>query len=410
MSNALNQISGFLRNLAEALHISGMPAHELEWRLNEIGKRLGVHVDSFAVLTMLTLNIVDETGQQRIEMVRLPSYDYNMARLIALEELVGDLDRVTSLENYADRLKAIMTTPPLWHGWKFMVFGFLLSASVAVLLRGGWVEMLCGGLVGMAFVGAFQQLARIPQLGPAIPVLLCTAAAIVAHALGLAFPGQTVFLTAVAGVVFLLPGFTLTVAMSELATQNLLAGSGRLIGAFVLLFMMGAGLAIGSQISLQLFPTAAAAISAPLPQWAMWLAIASLGISLLGVLQAPLRAVHVLVGACLLAWAVYSLVSTALGSVVGAFAGALAVASAGHLYHHLTGQPDVLVKIPGLITLVPGSMGFRGLHALMERDSAIGIGLMTEMLLIGVVLAVGLLLADNISPLLFARLRRKKTA
>ncbi|MDP3537864.1 MAG: threonine/serine exporter family protein [Azonexus sp.] len=410
MNSQLNQLSGFLRNLAEALHISGMPAQDLERHLNEIGKRLGVHVDSFAVLTMLTLNIVDGAGNQRVEMLRLPSYDYNMARLIALESLIRELADVAALERYAGKLKAIMCTPPLWNGWKFMVFGFLLSASVAVLLRGGWVEMFCGGLVGMAFVGAAQHLANIPRLGPAIPVLLCTAAAIAAHALSLVFPGQVAFLTAVAGVVLLLPGFTLTVAMSELATQNLLAGTGRLVGAFVLLFMMGAGLLIGSQISQQIFPGYPVHIPEPLPAWAIWLAIAALGVSLLGVLQAPLRAVHVLVGGCLLAWAVYSVVSVVLGSVVGAFAGALAVASAGHLYHHLTGQPDVLVKIPGLITLVPGSMGFRGLYALMEKDSAIGIGLLTDMLLIGAVLAVGLLLADNLSPLLFAKLGRKKAS
>ena len=65
---------------------------------------------------------------------------------------------------------------------------------------------------------------------------------------------STPFITAVAGVVLLLPGFTLTIALSELATQNLLAGTGRLVGAFILLFMMGAGLAIGTQVGQQLIP------------------------------------------------------------------------------------------------------------------------------------------------------------
>ena len=48
---------------------------------------------------------------------------------------------------------------------------------------------------------------------------------------------------AVAGVVLLLPGFMLTVAMSELATQNFLAGTGRLAGAFMLLHMLHQGAA-----------------------------------------------------------------------------------------------------------------------------------------------------------------------
>ena len=85
----------------------------------------------------------------------------------------------------------------------------------------------------------------------------------------------------------------------------------------------------------------------------------------------------------------------------------MAVAAAGHLYQFVSNRPSVLVQIPGLITLVPGSMGFRGLHALMAQDSVTGIALITEMLLTGAVLAVGLLLADNLMPLIF---RRKSAA
>jgi uncharacterized membrane protein YjjB (DUF3815 family) len=215
------------------------------------------------------------------------------------------------------------------------------------------------------------------------------------------------FISAVAGIVFLLPGFMITIAMSELATQNFLAGTGRLTGAFVLLFLMGAGLAIGTQLCLALLPAIPAhGEFVALPPWAIWVAIAGLGISLLAVLQAPISSVSVSVGACLLAWAVYSLVNVKMGNVVGAFAGALAVSSAGHLYHYLSKRPASLVQIPGLITLVPGSMGFRGVHALIQQDSSAGVSLITDMVMTGAVLAVGLLLADNILPLLFDRQRK----
>lgn len=407
MTENIDQLARFLRNLARALHISGMPAHDLERHLNEIGRSLGVHVDCFAVLTMLTLNITADGITQRVEMQRLPAYDYNMARLIALEKLIRELDDRSSLSRCEEQLAEIMNVAPLWSGWSYVLFGFLLSGSVAVLLRGGLTEVLCGGVVGMLFVAAHQALGRVPRLAPAMPVILCALAAVFAHALSLVFPQQTPFITAVAGVVLLLPGFTLTIAMSELATQNLLSGTGRLAGVILLLFMMGAGLAIGTQLSQHLVPAHTSGTLADLPDWIVWPAIAALGVSMLGVLQAPLRAVHIMVGGSLLAWAVFSLVGAILGNVVGAFAAALAVGSAGHLYNHLTGQPDILVKIPGLIALVPGSMGFRGLHALMEQDSAIGISLMTDMALTGAVLAVGLLLADNFAPLLFAR--RAKT-
>jgi uncharacterized membrane protein YjjP (DUF1212 family) len=400
-SNTLGCLAGFLADLAQALHVSGMPAHDLERHLNETGRHFGVRVDSFAVLTMLTLKITGADETQRVEMLRLRSYDYNMARLIALENLLRELDGIDSLDRCKAKLNDIMDTPSLWSGFPLILLGFLLSGSVAILLRGGWTEMLCGGLVGMLFVGGYLVLARVPRLGPAMPVILCATAALCAHAFCLIFPQQSPFITAVGGVVLLLPGFTLTIAMSELATQNLLSGTGRLAGAFLLLFMMVAGLVIGTQISQHLLPSAQAGIPLPVPAWVIWPAIAALGVSMLGVLQAPWRAVHVLVGGSLLAWAVFSLVGAMLGNIVGVFAGALAVASAGHLYTFCTGQPDILMKIPGLVALVPGSMGFRGVHALIERDNLVGINLMTDMILTGAVLAVGLLLADNIAPLLF---------
>lgn len=399
----LERIALFLRDLGQALHVSGAPAQDMERGLNDIGRRLGIRVEGFAVLTFLALNVVSGASSRRIEMLRLPPYDYNMARLIALQALCRDISDINSLDAYAARLAAIMQAPPTWTGWRFVATGFLLSGSVALLLRGGWMEMLCGGLIGMGFVAGYLRLSRISRLGPAVPVILCALAAMAAQGLAHLFPNQTPFISAVAGVVLLLPGFMLTVAMSELATQNYLAGTGRLTGAFVLLFLMGAGLAIGTQFSLALLPVSTPGIVTTVPPWAIWPAIAALGVSLLAVLQAPWRSLPVSVLACLLAWAVYSLVSAEMGNIVGAFTGAVAVASAGHLYHYMTRQPAVLVQIPGLITLVPGSMGFRGVHALMEQNSAAGISLITDMVLTGAVLAVGLLLADNILPLVFER-------
>jgi len=400
----LKRLAHFLRDLGQALHVSGAPAHDLEAAMNEIGRRLGARVEGFAVLTFLALTVVSGAHSRRVELLRLPPYDYNMARLIALDALCREISSVDDLEAYGERLAEIMRQPAPWSGWRFVGMGFLLSGSIALLLRGGWVEMMCGGLIGMFFVAGYLQFARIPRLGPAVPVILCALAAIGAQGLAHFFPQQVPFISAVAGIVLLLPGFMLTVALSELATRNYLAGTGRLTGAFVLLFLMGAGLTIGTQLSSAWLPAAPLPESASvLPGWAIWAAIFALGVSLLAVLQAPWSAVHVSVGGCLIAWAVYSLVGAKMGDVVGAFAGALAVGSAGHLYQFLSKRPAALVQIPGLITLVPGSMGFRGVHALMQQDSVAGISLITDMVLTGAVVAVGLLLADNILPLVFER-------
>ena len=107
-------------------------------------------------------------------MLRLPPYDFNMVRLIALEKLIREMEGIGSLARCEAQLNEIVGAPPRWSGASSVFLGFLLSASVAVLLRGGWTEILCGGAVGMLFVGGHLALARVPRLGPAAPVILCT--------------------------------------------------------------------------------------------------------------------------------------------------------------------------------------------------------------------------------------------
>jgi uncharacterized membrane protein YjjB (DUF3815 family) len=197
----------------------------------------------------------------------------------------------------------------------------------------------------------------------------------------------------------------MTIAMSELATHNLVAGTGRLAGAFMLMLMMGAGVAIGSIVAAEFMPVSPTGTGAPLPAWAIWPNVAVLGIGLLAVLQAPLRSVHVVIGACLLAYATNLFVGRHAGPVAGAFAGAFAVAIAGHLYQRVSGKPGILMQVPGLITLVPGSVGFTGLNALMEQDTLTGIGILAATLTTAAALVVGTLLANGIGPLLTRRRR-----
>ena len=137
----------------------------------DAGARLGVTVEGFAVLTFLALTVSDGNQSRRVELLRLPAYDFNMARLIELQALCREINAAAEIAGYRERLAAIMLRPAPWSGAAFAAMGFLLSAAVALLLRGGWVEMLCGGLIGMFFVAAALGFARVPRLAPAVPVI-----------------------------------------------------------------------------------------------------------------------------------------------------------------------------------------------------------------------------------------------
>ena len=93
-----------------------------------------------------------------------------------------------------------MQQPPPWTGWKLVGQVFSLSASVAALLRGGWMEMLCGGLIQAAFccrLHSPQQILRPWPRHSGHP-RLCR---LTGTGLGCHFPEQSPFISAVAGVV-----------------------------------------------------------------------------------------------------------------------------------------------------------------------------------------------------------------
>lgn len=397
--NADHRFDAFLMEMAKSLHTAGAPAHDIERAVGRLGEIAGVSAQCFSLPTQVSIAITEPTGDQRVRLRRMPPSDYNMSRLIALEKIVEDFAGPESIDGAEASLKQILDTPPPWTGLA-LIFGVgLLSASVAVLFGGGWTEMLCGGLLGMVFVTAYIRLSRRAQFGPVAPVLLCALVAFLAKALLPAFPNQTVFITILSGIVLLLPGFTTTIALSELATMNLLSGSGRLAGAFILTLMMGAGVAIGSTLGDILIHPPTGGVTTAVPVWAFRLGVAGLGASFLAVLQAPLRAMPVAVAATLLACVVSMGVAAHYGDIAAAFVASFTVAYAGHLYQRLTGRPAALIQVPGLLTLVPGSVGFRGLSALIEQNFLEGIKITSGMVLTATALAVGTLLANGLRPL-----------
>ncbi|MFW5816262.1 MAG: threonine/serine exporter family protein [Wenzhouxiangella sp.] len=84
--------------------------------------------------------------------------------------------------------------------------------------------------------------------------------------------------------------------------------------------------------------------------------------------------------------------------MVGAFIGALAVGVAGNLFVSLTGRPGSIMHLPGLILLVPGSIGLRSLTTLLADDVVSGIETAMMAGMIAVALTTGMILASVLLP------------
>ena len=98
--------------------------------------------------------------------------------------------------------------------------------------------------------------------------------------------------------------------------------------------------------------------------------------------------------------------SRSLGPALGAFAGAVAIGLVAHLNARVRGRPVWLVTIPGVLVLVPGSVGYRSLLDLVDRDVATSIETALQMFLTAAGIVFGLMLRDAVG----ARSRRPPRA
>src|SRR5262249_31743882 len=80
----------------------------------------------------------------------------------------------------------------------------------------------------------------------------------------------------------------------------------------------------------------------------------------------------------------------------GVFLASLCMAALGNLYARYVGRPGSLVRVPGIILLVPGSVGFQSLSLLAQREVFPGIEMAVSLVAILACLVAGLLFGDLI--------------
>jgi uncharacterized membrane protein YjjB (DUF3815 family) len=87
-----------------------------------------------------------------------------------------------------------------------------------------------------------------------------------------------------------------------------------------------------------------------------------------------------------------------LGPELGVFVGAMTVGVASNWYARLLDRPAIITQVPGILLLVPGSVGFRALAALLDEEIVSGVETTFKMIITAVSLVAGTLIANIIAP------------
>jgi uncharacterized membrane protein YjjP (DUF1212 family) len=392
--------AAFVMELGAALHRFGTPAHRLEAAMGAVARQLQLEAHILSTPTSVMAGFGPLTDQKNM-LVRVDPGEIDLEKLAELDRVASAVARgqVPVAEGVAE-VRAIAARRGRYPVPLIVLALGMLSASTAVFLAGGWREIAVAGLIGLVVGGLTATVQGSISGSRVYSFVAAFVAAAIAHgalALGVAI---SLRITILAGVIALLPGYTLTVAMTEVATRNLVSGTARLTSAAGAFLELTFGIALAEVVMTRLFgaPALVIAASAPLPEWAELAALAvfvpAAGIELgAHPLQFPAIAV-----ASAAAYYSARLGSDLLTPELGAAVGGFAVAAGSNVYARLADRPAMVPLVPGLLLLVPGSMGLRSMTSMLERDVVSGIDTAFAMILVSVSLVAGLLMANASVP------------
>lgn len=379
--------------LARALHESGAPAHRLEDTLEAVCRALHVEVAVFSTPTSLMLQV---DGQ--VHMLRVSPKESNLSRLVAVDALGAALSRKRlSVEQALRRLKLLEKKKTGPYPAPVMAAALALSSAMAALLFGGPVTeaILAGSLAGLLSLLS-GRMARNPHHARIAHLVSATLVALLA---GLAASLWAISpeRVALAALIISVPGLTLTTAIAELASGHLSAGSARFAGGALVLLQLGLGCALGLNMAGALVEPLLGPVAAP-AEWLRWPAVLIAGVSFAVLFQARKADLLWIVLASVLAIEGTGLAVELLGPRVGPGIGAFVVALFSNAQARSRDLPASVTLVPGLLLLVPGSIGFRSMQSLSQSQTLDGLSALVQMLVVAAALVGGLLAANAVFP------------
>ena len=87
-----------------------------------------------------------------------------------------------------------------------------------------------------------------------------------------------------------------------------------------------------------------------------------------------------------------------VGPAFGVFIGSLVIGAASNWFARIANRPGALVREPGIMLMVPGSVGFRTLSFVFERDVLVGLDTAVALVTLLVSIVAGLLFGDLLVP------------
>ncbi|MGY0342670.1 threonine/serine exporter family protein [Xylella fastidiosa] len=375
LSTSYAQRVAFVAEIAGRLHTYGTTAQRLEASLVALSQQLGLDCEPWSNPTGIILSFSDPAKA-------IGSSD--ITRVIRLAPGENDLYKLSVADNVAQAVASGRMSISQGHtalrrldreldrrSKMMRVFGFGLAAGgVAGLWKLPWLDVATAATVGL-LIGLLTQYtdhrAATREASEALAALLAGFVATLVAALIGPINLNTVI---IASVVVLLPGMSLTNAVNELSSQHWVSGTARLAGALTVVFKLTVGALIAVSLCKLIGLKPQIYVAQPQPQWVEWVALLTTSYGFAVLFKARFRDYPWVMAAAMAGYVIARYAGKLSGNAAeGVFLSAMVLTAAGNLFGRLMPKPGALIRLPGIIMLVPGSTSMRGFMDVVEHQS-----------------------------------------
>lgn len=390
------EVDEFLCRSAELLSRFGTPSHRLERVVVRVAESLGRKAACLYTPTSLMLSF-GEGREERTRMRRVDAGETNLGKLIDFDEILEDVEHGRiDLARATLRMNAVANALPRYGPLSVGLACSVGSAGATLFLGGGISEILVATILGAFIFVVSWLIGFLPTSRSLAEPLAGFLAAMLSLALSRWVIAVDDRFATLGSLVILLPGLSFTVAMAELASKHMVAGTSRMASAGMTFLTMIVGVALAWRLAGHW--RVPDAVRLEVPGWLLGAAVVLVPLAFAVLLQARRSEWPVILAVSILGFVAAKLGSVTLGREFAPFLGALVVGAASNGYARWIDRPASVPLIPGILLLVPGSVGYRSLTAFLEDHAVQGLELAFTTTLVAASLVGGLLVANVIIP------------
>jgi uncharacterized membrane protein YjjB (DUF3815 family) len=368
-----------------------------------MAEKYGLTAEAYATPTGLFVSIHKNSDSKKssdqatsTSIGRIKEYVINLNQLCWLETLLEDVIANKISLNAAQRiLKTTRFKKPVYSLWQRSLASLAVGSAVSFP---NFADPLAAFLSGLITFGAFWV------SGPLFAKLV--ESAIFRDFMGALFTlamatfsawllGGSIDAYSIGGIILLVPGLTITTAISELADQNFISGTAKLMKGVLTLLSIGTAYILFQEFIPGSIPNTSATLSrasqTPILISALCTIISVTGFSL--IFQVPKKALPWAALAGLISWAVFRQFESARYMVLASFLSSFSVGALSLILGSIFRTPSQVYSVPGILALLPGMLALSSFRSLAAGRSDGGIQTAFQVTLIAGTIVFGLFFA-----------------